>query len=1157
MAIPSILEFGVARHPKFRCMFAWGGDLALVGGLNGSAQTTAATVQVGGDPLYLNSDSWFTQANLIDGNRTTIGYDKPISVGLGETGSGFCNGAPINPAFTSYRIFLLFHEDTTFNEIKLYFHPDIYNPIFNSPGQKGGFPKDFVIKTSTLDTTTPASFTNTVETVVGNTNPLHIVRFASTTAKSIMIEISKSHPELRVIRILAMEVFNFVNESANVKDDNFSIVSKRDNVVNKLNPTEWYIEFSNPNYGSALGGRYTPKNTASPIFGKTQADGKGWIRAGTPVEFYGGFLNGAGTLFEEQILAGQVGYDADVAASNGLQMDSLNETITISGQDRTGRLVKLVSPLDILVNSSVDDGLVKLLMYGGVSPAEMDIDTLLTQLSFYVTENSTIWDQVQEIARSYGGVAFFDSAGLFRLKVGIVDRRVFKDTQEEFTQGAFSNTNTQQSPNIGSIAISTKNFSTTLAIPVTHRPGPYESIVQEYGVGGLETLIVIRNASPQALYATMSTVTGVISAWSTVTNIDAQVWTGNIRLVSEGTFLVMITTGKFIRADFTAGFLATPTITTISNAFAVDGSPSAVSNGLVYILSKDDNKLRYSAIGDLITWTEMGTVIPNGSVPGVGWLSGRAEIVNNVFYAFGINGANSAVFLDGFGTSIEKVMTIEDPIAGPNNGSGTVFYDGTCMVGAGKIVGGTITFRFAFIDGNGLLDWNTQTLNVSGLANADGARLAGVRNTGTFAYTYLINDPGDFVRYGISFNGGYGFWALAESGTYFSGHLDGKRMSSWNTLIVESQRPASINFVANQGTLRVTGQESDDAITWVDIPGSAFDLLVGAHVEVPITSTGKRFYRWKAVLTSGGDGVNTYTTNAPFLSLLGIQAAVSPTPSGAPIVLSSSVNLGNFNPQDGNPRLNSSLVTVDNYILDTSVQELIGLIQGQQVASVDNLSILVTTASPVTLTVRINDLTFPYYDSLRQVIGTKYPRFLTLDTTRGLFVAQNEANDLGAGFANSFDGGNITVVYYATSETDFVFRFFAATNSYVVRKIIFTGYVINTRTSFANSSLQLFGTTTNATSIAIYGGRVYDEFSSKYIDSTYLAQKLSDYQVAEGKDSKYYATGVVVPIMFTPNLFTLLTVTNPNSGLVSQSMVIFENTLQGTNWESVLTLEED
>lgn len=1170
MAIPSNLEYGQGRYPRFRCMFAWGGDLFLVGGLNGSLQTTEAVAQQVGDPLYLNNDTHFGTSTLINGDRTALLAD--LRVNGSNNGRGkFCSGAAIQTPggpVLPYRIFLHFNENVTINQLRFYFNPDIYKPIFDLSTAFSGFPGNFVVKTGNTDGNNAALYTNTVSTVTGNTNPFVVMRFSDTVCRSVMLEVSASYPLNRRIRILAIEAYRFVDESLNVKEDNWTITYKRDPLVNKFQPVEWSIEFTNPNYGAALGGRFTPKNTGSPIFGKVQADGKGWIRAGAPVEFFGGFIDGSGTLFETQILSGTVGYDADQAASNGIQMDTTEETVLISGQDRTGKLTKLFPAEGVFPGKVMDDMISRLLQYGNVSPAEMSIDPLLISIPFFVTEPRSLWDQVQEIAIAFGGIAFFDNSGIFRLKVGTTVRKVTDETLAEFTRQGSSFSNIQATPNDGFLTIGTHNFFSDPTINPLPLVQGYE--ITTFNNNGVPSILVMNDTNTDAdkvRRATIDLSTGALGAWGDEPNIRNRNHdtTFGFRLIVRNNKLAMLSQSRIQRWAFNGGNAILEDDNNVAPgviASVVGGAPTAVNTDVgngdtVYHLNWNTLELYRSTFDDLLTWDSMGQIPDGGSS---GWFNGRAVVVRNVLYVFGRGGVGqqargAAVFLDSAGRTITNIVELDmSPLnfggfAGPSDRF-SVYYDGTVLVAVCEQIGiGGQKIFFSQILSSGLITpWKAQTSQAYGFTST---RMTGYPISSR--YTYFMVDTSGTVRYGVSFNGVLGFWTLGESGTYTSRTFDAVRSGVVNNWIIRFTAPP-VTASTIPGTITITLQDSPDGVIFTNVTGSTAVLTANTTAEGIITilpGTLQRFFRWVITLTAGGS-VNTYTTNVGFVDLIGVQVTVTSTPDPTPVNFGSSINLTNFVPQDGNPRTNSVRVLLDNYVQTLTRSTLNGVPQGESLWKIEGLNTMIYSGQTVTLNIFLSDFSLPRYDELGRDISNGFLRYLNLTTSLGTFVATNETID-SAGPAQNF---GIIGVIFGGGAKQLQISISATGGSFRLDGLELTGQKIVPASSAAGTFARVNSLVEDSTSIKLYNGKVPYELSTRYLDSDYLAQNLATLLLAKGKDSRYYATGVRVPMVFSADLLSLIRMTNPNSGISNRDMAVYEIVRSGNDWTTQLTIEE-
>ena len=305
--------------------------------------------------------------------------------------------------------------------------------------------------TVSSSTTLGASFiqfvTDTTTTATFNLDEVTIIPTVtrSITTSKIRLLIQNLQNDGDVARVTELQVFNFIDESSKVKDNNITLTYRKTSETNFISPGQFQVVLSN------LDGRYSPKNSVSPIYGVTQLDGRGWVRAGTPIEIWGGYETVNGDYFKSPLMKGTIGSEQDPAANTGVELDTSEETVTLIGGDYLTQLERtIINDYNILDSESYESLLTYLCQIAGFAVQDMQFDESGVNIGYsWFGDGATVLDIINKIVEASDGAFFAHPSQLKRALFyydGIKFKSWLQTTKDDFDAGSGTNITTSVSP---------------------------------------------------------------------------------------------------------------------------------------------------------------------------------------------------------------------------------------------------------------------------------------------------------------------------------------------------------------------------------------------------------------------------------------------------------------------------------------------------------------------------------------------------------------------------------------------------------------------------------------------------------------------------------------------------------------------------------------
>lgn len=298
----------------YKLEIAWGGNLTQLAGSSGVWEA-----------------SYDSLGHVSPINGSNVGY---VSVSNSLTGNDqTSNYASITQAVTKK---ITWTNSITATEIHIYQYVD---------PDTGGYTTAFKVEVSTDD----ATYTTVYQ--ANGDGPKSVIKFASQSFKYLKYT-PYNGVGIAGPRITAIEVYNFVDESANIMErdpesgeQDLTITVKNQASQNAL-PDASECSFTLVNNDA----RFSQYNSGSAIYGIVQADGKGsGVRSGCPIRVTANATNSSGDSFSQVVFYGFIGDGNDPGGPNGLAFDDDARTVTIS-------CVSFVSLLDREVSLATYQG---------------------------------------------------------------------------------------------------------------------------------------------------------------------------------------------------------------------------------------------------------------------------------------------------------------------------------------------------------------------------------------------------------------------------------------------------------------------------------------------------------------------------------------------------------------------------------------------------------------------------------------------------------------------------------------------------------------------------------------------------------------------------------------------------------------------------------
>jgi hypothetical protein len=291
-------------------------------------------------------------------------------------------------------------------------------------------------------------FVTSVSTVaVFNLDEVTIVPSVTTsvTTTKIRLVVQNLQNEGDVTRVTALQVYNFIDESSYVKENNVTLTYRKTSETNFISPGQFQVVLSN------LDGRYSPKNSNSPIYGVTQLDGRGWVRAGTPIELWGGYETTDGDTFKSPLMKGTIGSEQDPAANTGVEVDTSDECVTLVGGDSLSHLERtIIEDYNILDSESYEGLLTYLCQIAGFAIQDMQFDESGVSVEYsWFGGGISVLDIINKIVEASDGAFFVHPSQLKRALFyydGVKFKSWLQTTKDDFDAGIGTNTTTSISP---------------------------------------------------------------------------------------------------------------------------------------------------------------------------------------------------------------------------------------------------------------------------------------------------------------------------------------------------------------------------------------------------------------------------------------------------------------------------------------------------------------------------------------------------------------------------------------------------------------------------------------------------------------------------------------------------------------------------------------
>lgn len=264
-------------------------------------------------------------------------------------------------------------------------------------------------------------------------------------------------------RVVALQVYNFSDESAYVKDDDIQVTFKKTANTNFIAPSYFQVKLSNTTK------RFSPKNTLSPIYGYTQPDGRGFVRAGSLVEISGGYIQADGTVYKEPVLAGIVGSEANPAANTGIEMQSTGEEVLLVGGDDLVQLNRVkIADSNVLTGQPYEAIIQYACQLAGYAIQDLQLDTSGTIVPYaWIGGGTSALDEINAIIEASRGM-FFSHPGRKKSLYyydGIKFKSWLQSTKTDFDAGTLTHVTTDAAPgniqlNLNATALSMYGWGT-------------------------------------------------------------------------------------------------------------------------------------------------------------------------------------------------------------------------------------------------------------------------------------------------------------------------------------------------------------------------------------------------------------------------------------------------------------------------------------------------------------------------------------------------------------------------------------------------------------------------------------------------------------------------------------------------------------------------
>lgn len=303
-----------------------------------------------------------------------------------------------------------------------------------------------------------ADFTNAVEFV--NNMSVDDIKVTSTVSEYTTTRVRLSVQDTQVsaastfprvtdpARVVEVQMFNFVDETAYVVDDDIQVTYKKTPSTNFIAPSYFQVRLSNTSK------RFSAKNAQSPIYGYTQPDGRGFIRAGSLIEIYGGYRDELGNEYTTPLVFGIIGSEANPSSNTGIENSTSNEDVLLVGGDDVTQLNRTkISDDNVVTGLSLEQILTRLCQLSGFAVQDMQFDTSGTTVPYsWIGEGTGVLDEINKIIEASHG-AFFASPN--KRTLFYYDGTKFKSwiqaTKQDFDAGVKSNVTTDAS--IGNVQL--------------------------------------------------------------------------------------------------------------------------------------------------------------------------------------------------------------------------------------------------------------------------------------------------------------------------------------------------------------------------------------------------------------------------------------------------------------------------------------------------------------------------------------------------------------------------------------------------------------------------------------------------------------------------------------------------------------------------------
>ena len=270
-----------------------------------------------------------------------------------------------------------------------------------------------------------------------------IPSISTITTTKIRISIQDTQVANDTAKIVAMQVFNYTDESIYVKDNEVRVMLKKTANTNQIAPSYFQIKLSNTSR------RYSPKNTTSPIYGYTQPDGRGFLRAGSLVEIYGTLISGSDT-YKQLVMSGIIGNDQNAASSTGIELATTDEEVLLVGGDSMIALSnKTITDSNTLQNQPLEKIIQFICQQAGFAVQDMQLDTTGQVIPYrYIGNGTNVLEEINTILEATHGNFFVDSSAkrLLCYYDGIKFKSWLQTTQTDFDAGTKTDVTTSVSP---------------------------------------------------------------------------------------------------------------------------------------------------------------------------------------------------------------------------------------------------------------------------------------------------------------------------------------------------------------------------------------------------------------------------------------------------------------------------------------------------------------------------------------------------------------------------------------------------------------------------------------------------------------------------------------------------------------------------------------